>query len=285
MKNRLGIVLAVVGAVAMVLGALSATVWRASNSVTMTAPRPTLPAVVSAPGVLAMLDGEVEVTAAAESAEDPVELVVAPLVEIEAWLAGSPHQQITGAQTWETLKVVEQLAAEGATETVPSLQEVDGWPTLETGTGEVTATVTPGEIETGLIAVTDGTAPAPEVSLSWRRDVSTPWLWPGVIGGAIALGVGVVLLVQDRKEQQEREARRARRSSAMDETSVLPAFDGTPIVDADGEPVLSRRARRLAAERKAKQSRWKWLSRASQPNPSEPNPSELNAREPKEEGR
>lgn len=47
-----------------------------------------------------------------------------------------------------------------------------------------------------VLVASDGTAPAPaEVTLTWPRDVSTPWAGPLIVGGGILLLVGLVLYV------------------------------------------------------------------------------------------
>lgn len=255
MKRRLAIVLMIVGVVAVVLGALSATVWRASNQVTMSAERTSSPVVTSDPGVLTMMEGDVEITASAD-ADQPVELVIAPSTEVEAWVAGTAHQRITGASTWDTLATSEEPAAEGATETTPPLGQVDGWPLLAQEAGEVSTTWTPLGGNHSLLAITDGTDPAPQITLTWQREVTTPWLWPGVLGGGALILLGLVLAVLDSRERRGRttlRARTARRAGADEETTVLPAVGApaatgaTPAANNADNPLRSRVARRRGA--------------------------------------
>lgn len=203
MKRRtLALLLAALGAAAVLLGILSATLWRASNVVTLNAERPGAPVVVTEPGVLAMMEGDVTITAAAEP-DEPVELVVGHGADTGAWVAGSAHQKVTGAQDWHTLSVEETPADEGATAEVPSLFATDGWTAAQRGTQTAEITLDPAGQDLRALAIGDGTGPAPALTLSWQRDVETPWLWPGVILGALLLAGAIGLAVSDRRRGTE----------------------------------------------------------------------------------
>ena len=233
MKRRtLAILLAAIGVAAIVLGVLSATAWRASNVVAMSTPeRPAAPVLVTDPGVLDLMPGDVEITATAD-AEQPVTLVIARTEEVAAWVGASPHTKVTGAADWETLAVEDVPLGEGGTETVPTVSDVDGWPVERAEDGTVTTTWVDEPGRWSVLAVTDGTESAPALELSWQREVSTPWLWPGVILGALLLIAGLALLVRDeqkrrrparQKELGERSSRRAHADG--DATSVMPVVD------------------------------------------------------------
>lgn len=77
--------------------------------------------------------------------------------------------------------------------------------TVGTGTAELTWTDSPGRWS--LVAATDGTGPAPLVELEWGRQMSTPWLVPGIILGTGVLVVGVVLIVLRRLAEREQRRR------------------------------------------------------------------------------
>lgn len=252
-RRTLAVLLAVLGAAAIALGVLSATVWRASNVVTMaTAERPQAPVLTTAPGMLDLLPGDVEVTLSAEQGQD-VTAVIARTEEVEAWVGGSPHTTVTGAADWQTLATDQVPLAEGATETVPSPAQVDGWPVLLTETGTLRTTWAPEPGRWSLLAVTDGTAPAPQLSLSWQREVATPWLWPGVVLGVVLLAAAALVgILGGRRRRREPAAPRAGADRAA--TTVGPAggsgrtgTDNTARIADDtapGEPPMSRRARR-----------------------------------------
>ena len=234
MKRRtLAILLAAIGVAAIVLGVLSATAWRASNVVAMSTPeRPAAPVLVTDPGVLDLMPGDVEITATAD-AEQPVTLVIARTEEVAAWVGASPHTKVTGAADWETLAVEDVPLGEGGTETVPAVSDVDGWPVERAEDGTVTTTWVDEPGRWSVLAVTDGTESAPALELSWQREVSTPWLWPGVILGALLLIAGLALLVRDEQKRRRRAARQkelgersSRRAHADgDATSVMPVVD------------------------------------------------------------
>lgn len=245
MKRRpLALLLAALGVAAIVLGVLSATAWRASNVVAMSTPqRPAAPVLVTDPGVLELMPGDVEITATADE-EQPLTLIIARTEEVAAWVGASPHVKVTGAADWETLGVEDVPLGEGGTETVPSPSDVDGWPTELTEPGTVTTTWVDEPGRWSVLALTDGTAPAPELTLSWQREVSTPWLWPGVVLGVALLAAGITLYVRDEQKRRRRAARQrelgdraSRRARAdSDATSVMPA------VRAGGSTAVTRGA-------------------------------------------
>ncbi len=234
MKRRtLAILLAAIGVAAIVLGVLSATAWRASNVVAMSTPeRPAAPVLVTDPGVLDLMPGDVEITATAD-AEQPVTLVIARTEEVAAWVGASPHTKVAGAADWETLAVEDVPLGEGGTETVPTVSDVDGWPVERAEDGTVTTTWADQPGRWSALAVTDGTGSAPELSLSWQREVATPWLWPGIVLGVLLLAGGLTLYVLDGRRRRRRAARQqelgeraSRRARADgDATTVMPVVD------------------------------------------------------------
>ena len=252
-RCTLAILLAALGVAAIMLGVLSATAWRASNVVAMSTPqRPDAPVLVTDPGVLELMPGDVEITATAD-AEQPITLVIARTEEVLAWVGASPHGKVTGAADWETLAVTDVPLGEGGTETVPAPGDVDGWPVELTETGTLTTTWVDEPGRWSVLAVTDGAAPAPELTLSWQREVSTPWLWPGIVLGIVLLGAGVVVFVLD-EQRRRRRARRQRelgdRASRLaradrDATSVMPVVrDDAPTTAA---PMTAAQAGTLPA--------------------------------------
>jgi len=68
------------------------------------------------------------------------------------------------------------------------------------------------------LAATDGSGPAPRITLSWPRTVSTPWLIPGIIVGGLLLLAGVFGLlidIQMRRADSQRRQRAAERAARL----------------------------------------------------------------------
>ncbi|BDZ42986.1 hypothetical protein GCM10025865_22850 [Paraoerskovia sediminicola] len=79
-----------------------------------------------------------------------------------------------------------------------------------------------------LAAGTGDDASAPVVELTWPRTVTTPWLWPGVIAGALLLLIGAALLVSSsvRSARKRRTAREQEEAAAA--VPVAAATGGGP---------------------------------------------------------
>jgi hypothetical protein len=189
LRRILSIALVAVGLVVIALAIASATVWRESETVTAALPAdPGQPLLVTAPGVLELLDDQVTVTASAPDGA-PVVLAVGRESDVTAWVGDAAHLSVTGLSSWTELETSE---VEGAAE-VPSPAGSDLWVAEATGEGEASLAWGPQDGRYALLAATDGTAPAPRVELTWNRDVSTPFLVPGLVIGALLLIAGAVL--------------------------------------------------------------------------------------------
>ncbi len=122
--------------------------------------------------------------------------------------------------------------------------QADLW--LKTASGQGTVTldnvVEPGTV---LLAATDGSGPAPRITLSWPRTVSTPWLIPGIIVGGLLLLVGVFGLLIDIQmrradsQRRQRAAERAARLATADSVSTA----GLPRVEDPDRPLTRRETR------------------------------------------
>ncbi|WP_127131689.1 hypothetical protein [Georgenia sp. SYP-B2076] len=225
-RRIISAVLIVAGLVAIALAIASATVWRPSSTATLSLPsRPDTPVVVSDAGVLDAVAPKVTITATAGDGE-PVVLAIGRTEDVDAWVGGSAHTRITGLASWDELRVAPGKAPSGAapaeSANVPSPAGSDLWVSEKTGTGkaELRWDDTPGRWS--LLAATDGTAPAPEITLRWPVTASTPWLVPGVIVGAVLLLAGLALLVLDRLTRREAERRAAAAAAREAETAELP---------------------------------------------------------------
>lgn len=180
----------VLGLIAIALGIASATAWRSSDVVAASMPAPTAPVVLVEPGVLAMVADEVTVTATAASPDNPVTVALAPKGDAVAWLGPAAHELVTGLASWT------QLATErvDGDPSVPNPAGSDLWLEEQTGTGSLEATFTPEAGQIVLLAATDGTAPAPRLTLTWQVPVQTPYLVPLLIVGGVLVLLGLALL-------------------------------------------------------------------------------------------
>jgi len=214
--------LIVLGLVGIGTGVASATVWRESESVVATTPADgSAPLVLSEPGVLDMVAGDVTVTA--KTPEDkPVTLVIGREVDVEGWVGADPHSVITGLSDWDALST-RSVDAPPPAEDVPAEGEVpaegvapaegeeaaaaapvvgadpagsDMWFAEAAGAGEVSLRWSDRPGRWSLLAAGTGEDPAtPVVTLTWTREVSTPWLWPGIAGGTLLLLAGLAIAV------------------------------------------------------------------------------------------
>lgn len=195
-RRILSIALVALGLVAVALAIASATAWRDSETVTAALPaEPEAPLVVTAPGVLDLLNEEVSIRASAADGA-PVVLAVGRQDDVTAWVGDAAHVAVTGLSSWSELAA---SASEGSDE-APSPAGADMWLAEATGEGEAELDWTADDGRYTLIAATDGTAPAPMVELTWSREVSTPFLVPGIVLGALLVLAGAFLAYQSRRQ-------------------------------------------------------------------------------------
>ncbi|MBD8063557.1 hypothetical protein [Oceanitalea stevensii] len=260
-RRRLPLMLALAGVLVILASVIAAVVVRSSDTATLAlGERPDVPVIVSGPGVLDAVDPEVTVRATAGDDEQVV-LAIGRTSEVEAWLDGADHMRVTGLSSWEelTTEVVtgDPEAAPtdapdeeptGETSGLPNPAGSDLWvvETVSTGSAELSWSDSPGRWS--LVAATDGTGPAPEIELEWGRQVSTPWLVPGIVVGVLALVAGVTMLVLDVLARRERERRDAARAEGP-----TPARSITDTDPGTGERLTRRQIREyeqtLARER------------------------------------
>ncbi len=266
-RRRLPLTLAVVGVLIILAAVVAASVLRSSDTATLTlGERPDVPVVVTAPGVLDAVDPDVTVRATAED-DQPVVLAIGRTAEVEAWLGDADHARVTGLSSWEelTVEVVTGQSDDAATPaptetptdaatpaeegaeptTLPNPAGSDLWVVEAAGTGaaELSWTDSPGRWS--LVAATDGSAPAPELELEWGRQVSTPWLVPVIVVGALAFVAGATLLALDvlaRREERRREEARSRREAAGDDLPTVSITDTDP---GTGERLTRRQIREM----------------------------------------
>ncbi|GMA30709.1 hypothetical protein [Litorihabitans aurantiacus] len=238
-----GIVVALLGITAIVLGVLSATQWRTSDTVTATSPSADVPFVVVEPGVAGVNAPDVDVRITAADPEQQVTLITGRDVDVDAWLDGLAQQRLTDVVDWETFVVTD---VEGESADVPSPVGSDMWTTTEQAAGELAFSQEVAQDRQVMLVVRDGAeGPAPTVSFTWQREVTTPYYEPLVYGGAAGVVVGLALIawsfVKRRRPAAETagepEAAAAAAESGDDGDATAPvAPDGAEGVAVDDAP-------------------------------------------------
>ncbi|GAA4416557.1 hypothetical protein GCM10023169_11580 [Georgenia halophila] len=104
-RRIISVALIVLGLVAVLAAIASATIWRPTDTATLSLPsRPDAPVVVSDPGVLDAVAPEVTIRATAGD-DQPVTLAIGRSADVDAWVGEAAHQRITGLASWEQLEV------------------------------------------------------------------------------------------------------------------------------------------------------------------------------------
>jgi hypothetical protein len=223
LQRIIAAVLLVGGLAAIALGVASATVWRDSDTVVATtAFTGDGTVLVTEPGVLDLVAEDVTIRATVPG-EQQVTLAIGREVDVTGWVGQDPYGAVTGLSDWDALAtraVVPEDPEPAETETpaegeTPAETETpaegetpaeeapvvgadpagsDMWFEESSGTGSASLRWSdqPGRFQL-LAAGVGEDAVAPTLELSWPREVETPFLWPGVIGGAvlILLGLGI----------------------------------------------------------------------------------------------
>ncbi|QQM66898.1 hypothetical protein [Actinomyces weissii] len=264
MRRRiLSEILALAGLVVVILAVCSATIWRPSSTAVATlTSTPSSAYVVTRPGVLGVADPEVTITATATDASSPVTIAVARSADVQSWLANDPHEAVTNLDGWDklvsqpvrtTCDLPGQEAGGGectelvATGANPATSDL--WLRTASGTGSVTLSVNAAEADLVALVATDGTSPAPSLSLSWPRTVSTPWLIPGLVLGGLLLLVGVFGFVLDLQLRSQEEARRARAAERAAHLATADAVSTAAIPQVAGQAGTPTRRQQRTHER------------------------------------
>lgn len=206
-RRVLGVLLVVLGAASIVLGVLSATSWRTSDTVTVTTPSADVPVVVVEPGVAGIVDRVVDLTVTAADPTQTVTLVTARDVDADGWIGDAGVQRVEDLADWTELLTT---TTEGEQE-VPDPAVSDMWLKVQQAEGAIELEdFRAPEDRTVLMVVRDGTdGPAPTVSFTWHRDVATPYLMPLVGAGIAAVVLGIGLVVSSFVGRPSRAARAA----------------------------------------------------------------------------
>ena len=202
LQRVIAVALAVLGLGVTGAAIASGTVWAPSSVVTASAAvgDPTTLA-VTAPGVLELFDGPVAITATRADG-GPVTVAIGRENDVVGWVGPDAHARVSGLSSWTALGTT---LVPGTTKSVkdgsgligPDPSDSDMW--LVSAQGEGTAALTWDGAKGRtilLVANTGDDAPAPTLTLSWDREVSTPWMIPGIVVGVLTLLLGLVLLMR-----------------------------------------------------------------------------------------
>ncbi len=255
-RRRLSVLLIVLGTLVIVAAVSAAAIMRSSDTATLALPeRPEQSVVVTMPGVLDAVDPTVTVRGTAEEDEQVV-LAIGRTAEVEAWLGDAEHLRVSGLSSWEELttevvtaeepdadEATDEEAEDPAAAGLPDPAGSDLWVAEEVGTGDAELTWTDSPGRWSLVAATDGTGPAPVVELEWGREVTTPWLVPGIVLGAGLLVAGIVLVVLRRLAEREQRRRDAAREERTDTGSIIVSVTDTD--PGTGERLSRRQIREM----------------------------------------
>lgn len=241
MKRLPAALLLVIGVALMVVGIGSATWWKPSTTIVANTASDSESGIIATDaGVLELVNDTVRVSARAQGTT--VEMVVASSATAALWLGEEPHVIVNGLEDWQTLATTlpdPDVAPDGEL----SLQGSDLFNPENFISGEDAAELyfTVPEGDWTLIALgQDGTTP--ELTITWERDVSTPWAIPLVIVGIVLLAAGSALFlfqsqqktVQKRRRESVERSERMGRADSTD-TTVIPAITTTSKADEDAD--------------------------------------------------
>ena len=234
LRRILSIALVAVGLVTIGLAIASATVWRDSETVSAAGPAaPGSPLIVTEPGVLSLMADEVEIRATAAD-EAPVVLAIGREVDVVGWVGDADRVVAEGLASWDQLLT----RTAGGTGGLSSPAGSDMWVAEAVGSGEAVLDWARIPGRWSLIAATDGTAAAPVLTLTWSREVTTPFLVPGLVVGGLLLVGGIVLGLRAFRREPEPEADVTairRRLGVSDETEAAESEPGSEAGDAPAQ--------------------------------------------------
>ncbi|MBE1875932.1 hypothetical protein [Myceligenerans pegani] len=246
MQRFLAILLILAGLGGAGYGVATATVLRESDTVVATAtPSGDGTMLVTVPGVLGMVDESVTVRASVPEGQK-VTLAIGTETDVLGWVGDDPYDSVTGMADWSELSVVPGAGVseggEGAEEgddaepaerpsSGPDPAGSDMWISEVSGETSVSLRYTdqPGPYVLLAAGVGRG-AEAPTVELTWPRPVTTPYLWPGVIGGGFLVLVGLFLFVGARRKPGGRKSKasgKGRKSARTVREPLEPRNDGS----------------------------------------------------------
>lgn len=233
-----GVVTPVLGLLAVaciVLGIMNATVWKPSRNISADT-SVTSRYITTDPGVLNLVDDQVDVTLKASDAQATVCMAIGYAQDVSGWLAGHRYTRITGLDTWNTLEQRSTAAASAqSSENAVAFQDSDMWLSTKCATGSVSMKITDDSNRTVLIADTDASAAQDansqgrtSLTMSWVRTQVPDFAMPLYFAGGLLAVLGVMTASVFAMEPERRRKREAEGHEEQEpEITVLQAFTGT----------------------------------------------------------
>src|SRR5699024_9784791 len=138
---------------------------------------------------------------------------------------------------------------QAAKQKVPNPAGSDLWIEQVTGKGELTYDWNQVDGRWMMLVASDGSHPAPTVSMTWNRNVATPLLLPLIIAGAGGLLIGLVWRIVEVLVLREERGAEAGGASGTDDLPEVPT------TAADGNPLTRRQVREAPRAAAANRSR------------------------------
>ena len=190
LRKAIGGSLIGLGLVATGLGIASPVLWpqsdyvRAISELPDSAPR----LLASSPGVLGLVDNTVTIEATVPVGD--VTLAIGREPDVTGWLGNFEYTKVLGLQSWESL--ASAAAGGGVTEFVSPVGS-DMWLAEATGAEHVSLEWPGGDDQ--LVVLIAGYSATPNLTLTWPREVTTPYRWPLIAAGiaTILLGTAIAL--------------------------------------------------------------------------------------------
>ncbi|MBW3087553.1 hypothetical protein KIH77_02190 [Bifidobacterium sp. 82T24] len=221
---------------AFVLGALNMTIWKPNPNVDIATGNINTAYIVTDPGVLALADNTVKLSAKADSASQ-VCLAVASPRDATGWLAGQTYTRVTQMQTWQKFATQQsaeqsgegQNGADASSGSSVAFQDSDMWESVQCAQGTATLQWKGDGGDRVVIATATGAdgsaASGIDFSMSWMRaqvpDYATPCFFVGGLLVLLAILTASIFSIEEHR-------RRKKQPVVEPEPEPEPDPDGKP---------------------------------------------------------
>lgn len=238
-RSKIAIAVAVLGLVFLALGIGQRTVWLPPDTVTasLSAGPQSAPVTVIDSKIRTLHDGPVTVNV---KSSGKILLAQGRSDDVEAWVGKAAHLTVDGADA--DFKALQSKHSDGEAK-VPDPAGSDLWVQEQSGNGQLSYQwQAPADGDWSLLLASDGTAPAPtDISVTASNNTSTPAAVPLIVLGAIALVIGVLLLIFRPKKRRGSSGNGPARRAAAPQPKRPTARDDS------GRALFTARRRRPAA--------------------------------------